>query len=116
VTPRAPYEVAFKKSAEKELLALPKRIQQPIVDAIRLLAINPRTELLQIKAEGRGEPFGGSGKRLSGTIHDCRPHTQGDRRQTGPPPQRLRVALDSGNGDSAEKRRSDSWSGRRLPI
>jgi mRNA interferase RelE/StbE len=49
VTPRSPYEVAFKKSAEKELLALPKRIQQQIVDAIRLLAINPRTELLQIK-------------------------------------------------------------------
>lgn len=43
------YEVVFKKSAVKELQNLPEQIQQKILDAVRLLAINPYTELLQIK-------------------------------------------------------------------
>lgn len=43
------YEVVFKKSASKELLSLPQRIQQKILDAIQLLSLNPYTELLQIK-------------------------------------------------------------------
>jgi mRNA interferase RelE/StbE len=44
-----PYEVVFKKSAFKELQALPQRIQQKIVDAVQLLSLNPYTELLHIK-------------------------------------------------------------------
>lgn len=43
------YEVVFKKSAAKELQALPQKIQQKILDAVRLLSLNPYTELLQIK-------------------------------------------------------------------
>ncbi len=43
------YEVVFKKSAAKELLGLPKKIQQKILDAVQLLSINPYTELLQLK-------------------------------------------------------------------
>ena len=44
-----PYVVVFKKSALKELQDLPKKIQQKIIDAAQLLALNPYTELLQIK-------------------------------------------------------------------
>ncbi len=44
-----PYEVVFKKSAVKELQALPQKIQQKILDAVQLLSLNPYTELLQIK-------------------------------------------------------------------
>jgi mRNA interferase RelE/StbE len=43
------YEVVFKKSAAKELQGLPGKIQQRILDAVRLLSLNPYTELLQIK-------------------------------------------------------------------
>ena len=43
------YEIVFKKSAVKELNALPQRIQQKILDAIQLLSLNPYTEILQIK-------------------------------------------------------------------
>jgi mRNA interferase RelE/StbE len=43
------YEVVFKKSALKELLTLPKKIQTQLLDAIQLLSINPHTEILQIK-------------------------------------------------------------------
>lgn len=46
---RKPYAVVFKKSALKELQNLPRKIQQKVVDATRLLALNPYTELLQIK-------------------------------------------------------------------
>lgn len=46
---RAKYEVVFKKTALKELQNLPNRIQQKILDAVQLLALNPYTELLQIK-------------------------------------------------------------------
>lgn len=44
-----PYEVVFKKSAFKELQSLPQRVQQKVLDAVRLLSLNPYTELLQIK-------------------------------------------------------------------
>ena len=43
------YKVVFKKSALKELQGLPNKIQQKILDAVQLLALNPYTELLQIK-------------------------------------------------------------------
>lgn len=43
------YEVVFKKSAVKELQALPQRIQRKILDAVQLLSLNPYTELLPIK-------------------------------------------------------------------
>jgi mRNA interferase RelE/StbE len=43
------YEIVFKKSAVKELQALPQKIQQKIIDAVRLLSLNPYTDLLQIK-------------------------------------------------------------------
>jgi mRNA interferase RelE/StbE len=43
------YEVVFKKSAAKELHSLPLKIKQKILDAVQLLALNPYTELLQIK-------------------------------------------------------------------
>ena len=46
---RGPYSVFFKKSALKELQLLPERIQRRVLDAANLLAINPFTELLQIK-------------------------------------------------------------------
>ncbi len=42
-------EVVFKKSAAKELLGLPQKIQQKVLDAVQLLSLNPYTELLQIK-------------------------------------------------------------------
>lgn len=44
-----PYEVVFKKSAVKELQALPQKMQQKVLDAVQLLSVNPYTELLQIK-------------------------------------------------------------------
>ena len=43
------YEIVFKKSALKELQNTPAKIQQKILDAVKLLSINPYTELLQIK-------------------------------------------------------------------
>jgi mRNA interferase RelE/StbE len=43
------YAIVFKKSAAKELQGLPKKVQQKILDAVRLLSLNPYTELLQIK-------------------------------------------------------------------
>ncbi|HAG91893.1 MAG TPA: type II toxin-antitoxin system RelE/ParE family toxin [Bdellovibrionales bacterium] len=43
------YQVVFKKSALKELNALPSHIQQRVLDAAQLLSLNPYTELLQIK-------------------------------------------------------------------
>lgn len=43
------YEIVFKKSAAKELQALPQKAQQKILDAVQLLSLNPYTELLQIK-------------------------------------------------------------------
>lgn len=43
------YQVVFKKSAVKELNALPVNIRQKILDAAQLLSLNPHTELLQIK-------------------------------------------------------------------
>jgi mRNA interferase RelE/StbE len=43
------YEVVFKKTAVKELQALPQRVRQKILDAVQLLSLNPYTELLQIK-------------------------------------------------------------------
>lgn len=43
------YEVVFKKSAAKELQSLPQKVQQKVIDAVQLLALNPYTELLQIK-------------------------------------------------------------------
>lgn len=44
-----PYEIVFKKSAVKELNALPQRVQRKILDAVQLLSLNPYTELLQTK-------------------------------------------------------------------
>ena len=43
------YEVFFKNSALKELQSLPQKIQQKVLDAVQLLALNPYTDLLQIK-------------------------------------------------------------------
>ncbi len=43
------YEVVFKRSALKELQTLPIKVQQKVLDAAQLLALNPYTELLQIK-------------------------------------------------------------------
>ena len=43
------YEVVFKKSAEKELLRLPTLIQEKMIDAVRLLSMNPFTHLLDTK-------------------------------------------------------------------
>ena len=43
------YDVFFKNSALKELQSLPQKIQQRILDAAQLLALNPYTDLLQIK-------------------------------------------------------------------
>lgn len=45
----ARYQVIFKKSAAKELQSLPDRVQNRVLDAVQLLALNPYTELLQIK-------------------------------------------------------------------
>ena len=43
------YQVKFRKSARKEFLQLPTKIQDKIVEALSFLAENPFTELLQIK-------------------------------------------------------------------
>lgn len=43
------YKIVFKKSALKEIENLPKNVQGKILDAVQLLAINPYTELLQIR-------------------------------------------------------------------
>jgi len=43
------YEVFFKNSALKEFQSLPQKIQQKVLDAVQLLALNPYTDLLQIK-------------------------------------------------------------------
>ena len=43
------YKVVFKKSAVKELEKVPEKTRKKILDAVQLLALNPRTELLQIK-------------------------------------------------------------------
>ena len=43
------YNVVFKKSALKELQKLPQSAQQKVLDAVTLLAINPFTEILNIK-------------------------------------------------------------------
>ena len=43
------YEVIFKKSALKDLQSFPTRIQKKILEAVQILAINPYSELLQIK-------------------------------------------------------------------
>lgn len=46
---KPPFEISFKKSALKEFEGLPAKVQQKILDALQLLALNPYTELLQIK-------------------------------------------------------------------
>jgi len=46
---KPPFAIVFKKSALKELENLPAKVQQKILDALQLLALNPYTELLQIK-------------------------------------------------------------------
>lgn len=46
---KLPFAIVFKKSALKELENLPAKVQQKILDALQLLALNPYTELLQIK-------------------------------------------------------------------
>ena len=43
------YQVKFRKSARKEFLQLPARIQDKIAEALSFLAENPFTGLLQIK-------------------------------------------------------------------
>lgn len=43
------YQVKFKKSAEKELKALPKSMQDKVLEAMAVLQVNPRTELLDIR-------------------------------------------------------------------
>jgi mRNA interferase RelE/StbE len=43
------YKVVFAKSARKEWEKLPVSAQDKVIDAVRLLALNPFTELLQIK-------------------------------------------------------------------
>ncbi len=43
------YRVQFRRSARKEFLQLPARIQDKIVEALSFLAENPFTGLLQIK-------------------------------------------------------------------
>ncbi|MBK9214917.1 MAG: type II toxin-antitoxin system RelE/ParE family toxin [Chloracidobacterium sp.] len=43
------YTVEFVKSAEKEFLKLPKKIRDRFVEALKLLAISPFSELLKIK-------------------------------------------------------------------
>lgn len=50
----AAYRVSFKKSALKELEAIPKKQRSRLLDAIQLLALNPFTELLPVK-KLRGE-------------------------------------------------------------
>lgn len=46
---RPRYHIAFTKSARKEFLDVPTRIQDKILEALTLLALNPYSELLQIK-------------------------------------------------------------------
>ncbi len=49
------YLIEFKTSASKELARLPKSAQAKILDAMRLLAANPFSQLLPIrKMEGSG--------------------------------------------------------------
>ena len=43
------YQVKFRKSARKEFLQLPTRVQDKIIEALSFLAENPFTKLLQIK-------------------------------------------------------------------
>lgn len=43
------YQVKFRKSARKEFLQLPTRIQNKAVEALLLLSQNPFSDLLQIK-------------------------------------------------------------------
>jgi mRNA interferase RelE/StbE len=45
----AAYQVEFVKSAEKEFEKLPARIRSKIAEALALLAVNPFSELLNIK-------------------------------------------------------------------
>lgn len=60
------YEVVFKKSAAKELQGLPQKVQLKILDAVRLLSLNPYTELLQIKK------MKGADSLYRVRIQDCR--------------------------------------------
>jgi len=46
---KPPFAIVFKKSALKEFEKLSAKVQQKILDALQLLALNPYTELLQIK-------------------------------------------------------------------
>lgn len=43
------YTVEFVKSAEREFLKLPRKIRDRIVEALKLLAISPYSEILKIK-------------------------------------------------------------------
>jgi mRNA interferase RelE/StbE len=43
------YQIKFRKSARKEFLQLPTRIQDKIVEALSFLAENPFTDLLQFR-------------------------------------------------------------------
>lgn len=43
------YRVEFVKSAVKEFEKLPDKIQDKILEAVRLISMNPRSELLNIK-------------------------------------------------------------------
>ena len=45
----SPYTVKFAKSAKKEFNKLPNKIQDRIVEALKLLSVNPFSELLKIK-------------------------------------------------------------------
>lgn len=50
------YTVKFAKSAKKEFSKLPARIQDRVIEALEVLAINPHSELLKIKKlKGRNE-------------------------------------------------------------
>lgn len=60
------YAVTFKKSALKELQGIPARTRDKILDAIQLLALNPYTELLQIKK------LKGSDSLFRVRVQDCR--------------------------------------------
>ena len=46
---KSPFTIVFKKTSLKEFEVLPVKVQQKILDALQLLALNPYTELLQIK-------------------------------------------------------------------
>lgn len=43
------YEVVFKKSALKELEALPLKFKLRLLDAIQMLAVNPFSDVLDVK-------------------------------------------------------------------